>query len=245
MSDLMSGSSTWAAGTPDTASTLENGVNEKRAEHINGPAAAIVAMQGKLGSAAGLLGTKTNLAERLNVSIREDGTLTSAEPGDICMSARTAKTGWLLCDGAAVSRSVYADLFLAIGTKYGAGNGSTTFNVPNMSERVPMGAGTGAGLGSSGLQGTTPNGSAGPGRDLGDWFGENTHLLTDDESGLPLHAHGIAAFNINSSAGNDIGASAETAGAKTLSTNNQGGTNASQAHNNLQPSLVVNFFIKT
>lgn len=42
----------------------------------------------------------------------------------------TAPTGWLLCNGAAVSRTNYADLFAVIGTKYGAGDGSTTFNLP-------------------------------------------------------------------------------------------------------------------
>lgn len=42
----------------------------------------------------------------------------------------TAPTGWLLCNGAAVSRTTYSDLFAVIGTKYGAGDGSTTFNLP-------------------------------------------------------------------------------------------------------------------
>jgi microcystin-dependent protein len=47
--------------------------------------------------------------------------------------------GWLLCDGTAVSRTTYSSLFTAIGTAYGAGNGSTTFNVPNLKARVPVG----------------------------------------------------------------------------------------------------------
>jgi len=64
-----------------------------------------------------------------------------------------APTGWLMCDGAAVSRSTYAALFTAIGTAYGAGNGSTTFNVPDMRQRFPLGkaaSGTGATLGGTG-----------------------------------------------------------------------------------------------
>ena len=44
--------------------------------------------------------------------------------------------GWLECNGAAVSRATYADLFKVIGTKYGAGDGSTTFNLPDMNGRV-------------------------------------------------------------------------------------------------------------
>ncbi len=50
-----------------------------------------------------------------------------------------APTGWLICNGAAVSRSVYSLLFNAIGTAYGAGDGSTTFNVPDLQGRVPVG----------------------------------------------------------------------------------------------------------
>lgn len=51
----------------------------------------------------------------------------------------TAPSRWLLCDGAAVSRTTYARLFGVIGTTFGAGDGSTTFNVPNMLGRVPIG----------------------------------------------------------------------------------------------------------
>ena len=75
-------------------------------------------------------------------------------PGDLKMTARaTAATGWLLCDGAAVSRTTYADLFTAIGVLYGAGNGSTTFNLPDLRQRFPMGkaaSGTGSTLGATG-----------------------------------------------------------------------------------------------
>jgi microcystin-dependent protein len=51
----------------------------------------------------------------------------------------TPPTGWLACDGAAVSRSTYAALFALIGTTYGAGDGSTTFNLPNLYGRFPLG----------------------------------------------------------------------------------------------------------
>ena len=55
--------------------------------------------------------------------------------------------GWLLCNGAAVSRTTYANLFAKIGVKYGSGDGSTTFNLPNLDGRV--------------LQGTTDTGEVG------------------------------------------------------------------------------------
>lgn len=54
-------------------------------------------------------------------------------------STATAPAQWLLCDGTAVSRNLYAALFSVIGTTYGSGDGSTTFNVPNMAGRVPRG----------------------------------------------------------------------------------------------------------
>jgi microcystin-dependent protein len=54
----------------------------------------------------------------------------------------TADTGFLLCDGAAVSRTTYAALFARIGTAFGAGDGSTTFNLPDLRGRVPVGKGT-------------------------------------------------------------------------------------------------------
>lgn len=76
----------------------------------------------------------------------------------------SAPTGWLLCDGSAVSRSGYATLFAAIGTAYGTGDGSTTFNLPDMRDRVPIGKGDMGGshanrMGAT-LTGTTTAGSA-------------------------------------------------------------------------------------
>jgi microcystin-dependent protein len=55
----------------------------------------------------------------------------------------TAPTGWLICDGSAISRSVYSDLFGVVGTTYGAGDGSTTFNIPDLRGRVPVGHSSG------------------------------------------------------------------------------------------------------
>lgn len=54
----------------------------------------------------------------------------------------TAPEGWLLCQGQAISRTDYADLFEVIGTNFGSGDGSTTFNLPDMREATTKGAGT-------------------------------------------------------------------------------------------------------
>lgn len=58
-------------------------------------------------------------------------------------SGTTAPTGWLICDGSAISRTTYATLFGVIGTTYGSGDGSTTFNLPNLKGKVPVGLNSG------------------------------------------------------------------------------------------------------
>ena len=65
---------------------------------------------------------------------------TNTPVGSISLFAgTTAPTGWLICDGSAVSRTTYANLFSVIGTTYGTGDGSTTFNIPNLKGKVPVG----------------------------------------------------------------------------------------------------------
>jgi len=70
----------------------------------------------------------------------------------------TAPNGWLLCDGSAVSRDAYADAYAAIGVTYGVGNGSTTFNLPDMRGVFARGAGTNATSNYGGVTGHTPAG---------------------------------------------------------------------------------------
>ena len=78
----------------------------------------------------------------------------NAPVGSIVMyGAAAAPADWLLCDGSAVSRTTYSALYAVIGTTYGTGDGSTTFNLPNLRQRFPLGkaaSGTGATLGGTG-----------------------------------------------------------------------------------------------
>ena len=68
---------------------------------------------------------------------------TASPTGSIAMwPTNSAPSGYLLCAGAAVSRTTYAALFAIIGTTFGAGDGSTTFNLPDYRDRMPIGAGT-------------------------------------------------------------------------------------------------------
>lgn len=87
--------------------------------------------------------------------ITSSGTTVSDAPaGLIAMwGAAAAPTGWQLCDGSAISRTTFATLFAVIGTTYGVGDGTTTFNVPDMRQRFPIGkaaAGTGSALAATG-----------------------------------------------------------------------------------------------
>jgi microcystin-dependent protein len=104
--------------------------------------------------------------------------------------ASTAPAGWYNCDGTAISRTGYAALFSAIGTTYGPGDGSTTFNVPDFRGRVGMGSGTGLGAITTGGAGTAPSGAALTARAAGSWSGRETHTLDHTtEVGIPPHAH--------------------------------------------------------
>lgn len=101
--------------------------------------------------------------------------LTPSDMGDIKYSCQESDHGcWLLCDGRSISRTEYSDLFEAIGTAFGVGNGSTTFNIPDARGRVLGAIGSGTGL--------TP-------RSLGDTVGAETHTLTTGE--MPSHNHGV------------------------------------------------------
>lgn len=69
----------------------------------------------------------------------------------VAFAGSTSPTGWLLCDGSAVSRTDYAALFAVIGTTYGSGDGSTTFNVPNLVDKFVEGSATSGTVKSAGL----------------------------------------------------------------------------------------------
>ena len=136
------------------------------------------------------------------------------------LASEVVPEGFLLCDGAAYSRSEYAELFAAIGTMYGNGDGSTTFNVPNLSTRVPVGSGEGY--------------------ELGDIGGEANHTLTVNE--MPKHDHVINIYAGSGSYGGGIVTYSGAAGASQYYSISNGG---SQPHNNMQPYTVINYIITT
>lgn len=173
-----------------------------------------------------------------------------------------APAGWLLCDGAAVSRITYATLFGLVGTTYGAGDGTTTFNLPNLKGRVPVG-----------------RDSAQTEFDvLGETGGAKTHSLSINQ--LPAHQHSIdhdhTSFTITGGTHNHTFQNADNAPYNVINgadapgllvvsytTTNVGGdgghshtvdvpaftgtsapVGTGAAHNILQPYIVLNYIIK-
>ena len=96
----------------------------------------------------------------------------------ILFTGQTIPEGYLVCNGSAISRDDYADLFDVIGTTYGSGDGSTTFNLPDLSGSVAIGVSSTHSIGVSG--------------------GEETHILITNE--IPSHTHTVPAHGH----GNDI-----------------------------------------
>lgn len=142
-------------------------------------------------------------------------------------------TGWLLCYGQAVSRTTYADLFAALGTTYGTGDGSTTFNLPDLRGRVPGGKDN---MGGSAASRLTSGGSGVNGATLGATGGAETHVLTTPQ--IPAHTHGGGAtvlFGGTAGATSYVGNGSATTGS----------TGGGGAHNNTQPTIVLNYIIKT
>lgn len=151
-------------------------------------------------------------------------TATAVPVGTVAMyGGGTAPSGWLKCDGSAVSRTTYVDLFNVLGTTYGAGDGSTTFNLPDARGRAPVGAGQGTGL-TNRVRGATG--------------GAETHTLTTAE--MPVHSHNQA-WQYTQGSGPDIAFTNVGGGYGQATTSTGGGS----AHNNMQPFWVPEFIIKT
>jgi microcystin-dependent protein len=185
----------------------------------------------------------------------------------------SAPSGYLLCDGSNISRSVYANLFSAIGTSYGSGDGSTTFGLPDFRGRVPAGKDD---MGGSPAGRLTSGGSGVDGATLGASGGDQTVTLTATEMPShthtqnphghtysdPGHFHSVLSFG--GGGGPDTVANWTVGGASyaqstTFGTSGRGytgitisnatatnqNTGGDGAHNNVQPVLVTNYIIKT
>ena len=165
--------------------------------------------------------------------------------------AALAPTNWLLCDGTAVSRSTYSALFAVLGTTYGVGDGSTTFNVPDLRGRVAVGKSSDSEFLSMGLTGGAKTVTLTTAQ-----IPSHTHTGTTSTDGN--HRHQIVINNHSEGTGGNafgfedmnpgiigpVSGNSEYAGSHnhtfTTAAAGSGGS-----HNNLQPYITLTYIIKT
>jgi microcystin-dependent protein len=196
------------------------------------------------------------------------GNVTQVPAGIISAFAGVAApAGWLMCFGQAVSRTEYAGLFTALSTTYGVGDGSTTFNIPDLRGRAIAGVDN---------MGGSDAGRLSIANTLGTATGSETVTLTAAQSGVPAHSHGNSLTGTTSFASTAhthtvttgytsgfiaFNGSAYTNGGSVATNPPQSGTpsatasvgisnanntaaDAASAHSNMQPTIVLNYIIK-
>ena len=136
----------------------------------------------------------------------------------IPFAGAAAPTGWLLCQGQAISRTTYAQLFSVIGTTYGSGDGSTTFNLPDMRGRVAVGSDANLGIST----------------------GEKTHPLTAAEG--PKHTHTFLLCDGGAGSGSSYAQVSKSKVDNIVQKTDSSGSGS--AHNNMQPSLHLHYVVK-
>lgn len=142
------------------------------------------------------------------------------------IGTETAPTGWVRADGQEVSRTEYAELFKIFGTTFGNGDGSTTFNLPNVN-----------------LENRTLIGSSGDGEfSLGNTIGEKEHALTSAENGP--HTHSLDYDYLGYRPGTTSGIDSSQLGVWTLSGKQTTSSGNGTPHNNMQPSIAMTCIIK-
>ena len=158
---------------------------------------------------------------------------TSEKTGAIMpFAGSTAPDGWVLSYGQAISRTTYAALFAVLSTTYGTGDGSTTFNLPDLRGRAIAGTDDMGGTSADRLTGLTGGVN---GDTLGGTGGEESHILSIAE--MPSHDHNAY---YGGTGGGAAGGGGVTSGARLTSPTGGGG-----AHNNVQPTIILNYIIKS
>jgi microcystin-dependent protein len=165
-------------------------------------------------------------------------------------SSSSVPSGFLECNGLAVSRSTYSALFAIVGTTYGVGDGSTTFNVPDLQDNTPVGKSNNKALGSTGgantvtstgnVAGSTANATLTTAQ-----LASHTHNITPTLSSPGEGRAGGAGFGNVNAGGNPVPLTASSTGSGTGHAHNMSANFAGDATSVLQPYLTVIYIIKT
>ena len=200
-------------------------------------------------------GTENQLLQAGSAGTPAFATVTGLNPaGSIIMwGATSTPTGYLPCDGAAISRSTYADLFSAISTSYGVGDGSSTFNVPNLEARFPIGYDGGTSYALAATGGATADTPTLSGTNAGTALTEAqipSHTHDTWGSGWPTGTWTGGTGTSQSSVTQASGSLVSTSTLRTLatgsgSTHTHTWTGTSTAVDTVPPYLVVKYIIKT
>ena len=214
-------------------------------------------LYGQAGSAvlATAAGTEGQLLRAGSSGVPAFSTVSAVNPaGAIIMyGAATAPTGYLKCDGSNVSRSTYADLFTAIGTTYGSGDGSLTFGIPNLESRFPIGYDGGSSYALAGTGGAITDTPTLSGTNAGTAITEAqmpSHTHDTWGSGWPTGTWTGGTGTSQSSVTQTGGSLVSTSTLRTLATGSGNThthtwTGTSTAVDTVPPYLVVNYIIKT
>lgn len=144
----------------------------------------------------------------------------------------SAPTGWLLCDGTAINRVTFAALFAVVGISFGVGDSSTTFNLPDLRGRFPLGKDD---MGGSSANQVTAAAADTVGQGAG---AEN---ITLDITQIPAHTH---AFNVYDGGGGGSNTTPSTASQVTAHTATTASTGGGLSHSNMPPYQTVNYIVK-
>ena len=192
------------------------------------------------GMVSGAVNLTINLPEGVRISTvdtnQEETTVSNGNATGtiVAFAAAAAPNGWLLCNGAAVSRATYADLFTVIGTNYGVGNANTTFNLPDLRGRFALGKDDMGGVSADSV--TAAEASV-----LGSSSGAEKHTLTVNE--MPAHTHTLTLRHESSQSNQSVASKEDDHSSPYTATTNA--TGGDQAHNNMPPFQTVNYIIKT
>lgn len=181
--------------------------------------------------ANGGTGASDAATARSNLGISDS----SVPPGAMMQFAgSSAPSGWLLCAGQSLSATTYAALFAVIGYTYGGSGGS--FSLPDLRGRVPVGKDD---MGGTAANRMTSGGSGIAGATLGASGGSETHTLTTAQ--MPSHSHGMP-YTSSGTVQSSFGSTTSGNAGSSIQTTSTGGGGA---HNNTQPSIILNYIIKT